>query len=44
MALQQRVRVLESQKGVNSTFGTDGTAQAVSTPTVSVIANTGLTD
>ena len=33
-ALQERVRVLESLKGGNSTSSADGTAQAVSTPTV----------
>src|SRR5580692_4668201 len=36
-ALQERVRVLESLNGTNSTSSADGTPQAVSTPTVQTV-------
>jgi hypothetical protein len=38
-ALQERVRVLESQQGANSTARTEDPVQAVSTPTVQAVQN-----
>ena len=41
-ALQERVRLLESQQAANSASTTDGTAQAVSTPTAQTAPNDAL--